>query len=199
MYDNTFAEMLVDFIFSLFYTSIVYMLGAIITVLTQSKYTKKTLKRIVIINAIAGIIFFQAIHIYLETGNTVNLSATLIWSWYAYSILKKKSMIKEETENGKESPLRAKWHKGKEILEQGGWRCNKCGKYLSDIVGTCSCGNIKSEEQKDDADSLLSDEEREKKFLLDQGGWCCKKCGKYLSRFVGTCGCGNTRSNNDRM
>ena len=33
------------------------------------------------------------------------------------------------------------------LLEQGGWKCNKCGNVNPSYSGTCNCGNLKASNQ----------------------------------------------------
>ena len=59
------------------------------------------------------------------------------------------------------------------LLEQGGWKCNKCGNVNPSYSGTCNCGNLKASNQTKEIEDKRETENFQKmksyKDLLDSG------------------------------
>lgn len=59
------------------------------------------------------------------------------------------------------------------LLEQGGWKCNKCGNVNPSYTGTCNCGNLKAsnqtKEKEDKRETANFQKMKSYKDLLDSG------------------------------
>lgn len=62
--------------------------------------------------------------------------------------------------------------RNEDMLNSGGWQCNKCGKLLPAYAGTCGCGNTKTANKKElDISSATNNVDLIIKYkdLLDSG------------------------------
>ena len=68
---------------------------------------------------------------------------------------------------------------------KSGWKCDKCGKYNSSYVSTCSCGNRHTANGTEYENSNTGNY------------WICQNCGRENPKYQTTCKCGCKKENNN--
>ena len=108
-------------------TVFVYMLCPFIIILTRKKFSKKVLRRIVIINGIVGFIVFTVFNFIVGEEQGAKLHVTLLWSSIAYAILLKTSLKPEIVQTPSDNVEIQFCRKCGNKLLDGAKFCNKCG------------------------------------------------------------------------
>jgi len=120
---NLLKLLVVSFIGTVF----VYMLCPFIIILTRKKFSKKVLRRIVIINGIAGFIVFTVFNFIVGEEQGAKLHVTMLWSSIAYAILLKTSLKPEPIQTPSDNVEIQFCRKCGNKLLEGARFCNKCG------------------------------------------------------------------------
>ena len=120
---NLFKLLVVSFIGTVF----VYMLCPFIIILTRKKFSKKALRRIVIINGIVGSIVFTVFNFIVGEEQGAKLHVTMLWSSIAYAILLKTSLKPETVQTPSDNVEIQFCRKCGNRLLEGAKFCNKCG------------------------------------------------------------------------
>ena len=71
-------------------TICIYLFVPILLLIMQKKYSRKVLKRIVIINGICGYIIFMVLFAIIGSSDIPNVPAAFFWSYIGYAILKRR-------------------------------------------------------------------------------------------------------------
>ncbi len=169
------TELLLNMLISLVITAFAYLIVPIIISKSDKKYSKKTLWKIVGINAACVFTFFFILRLALGGEVSLNPSPAMLWSGIGFYILKRTSDIDSDYDD--ESTL---------------IRCKSCG-YIGSYAHECpQCGRYEKE--------YVTQEEIQ--VQAKSNGTYCKTCGKELREndsFCDECGTKVFRTDNKEL
>ena len=119
----------------LLFTAFIYLIVPIVIIIARKKYSKATIKKIMIINGICGFVLFSALYIATGQDKIANFAPALLWCSIGNVILNKTSCLEKMTFPGS-------IHNDDKVLY-----CRKCGEKLIENSRFCSkCGAGVTEE-----------------------------------------------------
>ena len=93
-----YSNLLIDIVFGVAITVVAYFLVHMFLVISKKKFSKKAIKRVVIINSVVVCVGF-AIYRLISTGELVTTSAVFLWTPLVYKLLSAKCMVDEQDHN----------------------------------------------------------------------------------------------------
>ena len=94
-----------------------------------------------------------------------------------YKDLLDQGVLNQQEFNRKKSEI-INGSSGSSTLPSNSWRCPNCGRTISNMWNTCTCGYQKSKPTPPSSQTNL---------------WTCPSCGRINAGYVGTCACGQKR------
>lgn len=172
------TELIVSLVVSLVTTIFIYLIVPTIIILCGKKYTKKTLKTIVIVNGVVGFIIFNIIRGFLGEEISSNVFPAFLWSSVAYWLLRKgclKESIEHEDTHVSE--------KEKEMLE---------AECVENESGIEPIQEVEEESSSYPSDQYIQEENRKRVMSKkERRPRYCSRCGSIIDNETKKCtGCG---------